>query len=555
MSDLRSPAMAAYQEISVLRDQHAPVIWHDNDASVAELREILADLDAGLSKLSTPLNHDLAEGNIFLRFRRFNFLVDKIIVLDRLGDPLSAIGVWQELQQIAWFDLTILPNGGERFKRLLERAEAAGIRAQLTAAARWSTAEALSGAYRETLPIEERISGLSRIWAAARDGFVWFDHVPDLDWDRAYRDAIPRVIAAERTEPYYRELMRFMALLRDAHSNVYAPEEVGAQFYSRPGLRTAKIQAHVLVMEMMDEDLAQQALRVGDEILSIDGIDVERYAKEHVAPYQSSSTSQDMETRTYSYALLSGPADRPVRLGVRDDHGRLATVTAPRAGYRSAPRSRDSFAVRDDGFAVLIADQFENAAAADSLEKHLPELMSSKGLILDLRGNGGGSTHSGLQLLSWLSEAPLPSMRSLYRESDALDRARGGTIGQIKWRDVDRGGEFKLSRSQVFPGPVAVLIDARTFSAAEDTVAIFRLMRRGIIIGTASGGSTGQPWMFALPGGGKARICVKRDTYPDGTTFVGTGILPDIHVPLTIEDVRKGIDPVLERAALLLAGR
>jgi carboxyl-terminal processing protease len=158
----------------------------------------------------------------------------------------------------------------------------------------------LGSPYHETLPVEERIVGLSRIWAVARDGFVWFDHVPDLNWDRAYLDAIPRMIATEATDAYCRELMRFMALLRDAHSNVHAPKELAARFYSRPGVHTAKVQGCVLVMEVFDRDLSQQGLRVGDEILSIDGIDVECYAQDHVAPCQSSSTPQDLEKRSYS---------------------------------------------------------------------------------------------------------------------------------------------------------------------------------------------------------------------------------------------------------------
>jgi carboxyl-terminal processing protease len=95
-----------------------------------------------------------------------------------------------------------------------------------------------------------------------------------------------------------------------------------------------------------------------------------------------------------------------------------------------------------------------------------------------------------------------------------------------------------------------MLVDAQTFSAAEDTVAVFKLMRRGVIVGTASAGSTGQPWLFDLPGGGQARVCVKRDTYPDGTTFVGTGIVPNVPVQMKIEDVREGKDPVLDRAVL-----
>jgi carboxyl-terminal processing protease len=297
---------------------------------------------------------------------------------------------------------------------------------------RSGTAAVLASPYHETLPVEERIAGLSRIWAAARDGFVWFDHVPDLNWDRAYLDAIPRVIATEATEAYYRELMRFIALLRDAHSNVYAPKELAARFYSRPGVRTAKIQGCVLVMEVIDRDLSQQGLRVGDEILSIDGIDVERYAQDHVAPYQSSSTSQDLEIRTYSYALLSGPAELPVQCGVRDQQGRQRILRAPRSDYQSAVRARESFALRTDGIAVLTASQFENRAAAALLDEHMPEVMSAKGLIVDLRGNGGGSSNFGLQLLSHLTEAPLPSMTSMYRESDALDRARSGKSSPIK---------------------------------------------------------------------------------------------------------------------------
>ena len=45
----------------------------------------------------------------------------------------------------------------------------------------------------------------------------------------------------------------------------------------------------------------------------------------------------------------------------------------------------------------------------------------------------------------------------------------------------------------------------------------------------------GQPYMFDMPGGGSARICTKRDTYPDGREFVG-GVKPDIEVRSTLND-------------------
>ena len=84
---------------------------------------------------------------------------------------------------------------------------------------------------------------------------------------------------------------------------------------------------------------------------------------------------------------------------------------------------------------------------------------------------------------------------------------------------------------------------------------MFDAMKRGTLIGEATGGSTGQPLSFDLPGGGSARVCAKRDTYPDGREFVGKGIEPQITVAPTIEDIRAGRDPVLQRALAMLAGK
>jgi len=81
----------------------------------------------------------------------------------------------------------------------------------------------------------------------------------------------------------------------------------------------------------------------------------------------------------------------------------------------------------------------------------------------------------------------------------------------------------------------------------------FDNMNRGLLIGSPTAGSTGQPLTFRLPGGGMARICVKRDTYPDGREFVGTGIAPQKLVVMTVDALRSGRDPVLERAVLELS--
>jgi carboxyl-terminal processing protease len=93
-----------------------------------------------------------------------------------------------------------------------------------------------------------------------------------------------------------------------------------------------------------------------------------------------------------------------------------------------------------------------------------------------------------------------------------------------------------------------LLVGPRTFSAGEDFTVAFDAMRRGKIVGEPTGGSTGQPLFFTLPGGGSARVCTKRDSYPDGREFVGRGIQPHIVVHPTVSDFRAGRDTVLEAA-------
>jgi C-terminal processing protease CtpA/Prc len=71
-------------------------------------------------------------------------------------------------------------------------------------------------------------------------------------------------------------------------------------------------------------------------------------------------------------------------------------------------------------------------------------------------------------------------------------------------------------------------------------------------VGERTFGSSGQPLPIRLPGGGWARVCAKRDSYPDGREFVGYGITPDVEVTLSVEDVRAGGDKVLARGVAVI---
>jgi hypothetical protein len=146
----------------------------------------------------------------------------------------------------------------------------------------------------EPLSEAQRIAGLSLFWSEARYNFANFDHVPELDWNQTYLNFLPRVIAAKSLHDYYDVLMQLAPLLRDSHTNIYLPRSIQDQFWARPPIATALVQNRVVITWIADPDLAAKGIHVGDEILTVDGVEVHRYAKERVEPYVSSSTRQDL---------------------------------------------------------------------------------------------------------------------------------------------------------------------------------------------------------------------------------------------------------------------
>src|SRR5262249_18011057 len=100
--------------------------------------------------------------------------------------------------------------------------------------------------------------------------------------------------------------------------------------------------------------------------------------------------------------------------------------------------------------------------------------------------------------------------------------------------------------------PKVVLTSHSTASAAEDFLIFVDAIPDVTTVGEPTYGSTGQPYHFALPGGGKARACTHRVTFPDGRDFVGTGITPKVPVTMTVDDWLGGRDVVLEKGREVL---
>ncbi|MEM9378491.1 MAG: S41 family peptidase [Planctomycetota bacterium] len=422
---------------------------------------------------------------------------------------------------------------------------------------RWS-GEAFQTGWRPELPLEERMAGLALLWAEVRYGFANFDLVPEVDWDAEYLAMIPRVAAAESTDAYYALLAELAAKLRDGHTSITPPRELQRRG-AIPGLLTELVEDRVVVAHVLGAEFLDAEIERGDELVTIDGVEVRAHADARIRPYQSSSTPHHLDRIVFEWRLLEGPVG-PVELGFRTRDGDAITVASRRLSaeeweFVPVQRPADPPAYRrtmlPGDVAYVELNSFVDSTVRESFAADFDEIARAKAVILDVRRNLRGNGAVGFDVLAHFTDAPFAVSSWGALRYSAVRRA-WGRPAEFERRT---GNTWRAGPEACYRGPVIVLTSAHTFSAAEDFAAAFDALGRGKIVGETTAGSTGQPLSFRLPGGGYGRFTAKRDTYPDGSEFVGRGIAPDVAAAPTIEDFVEGVDTVLERALEVLAER
>ncbi len=156
----------------------------------------------------------------------------------------------------------------------------------------------------------------------------------------------------------------------------------------------------------------------------------------------------------------------------------------------------------------------------------------SRSLIVDLRDCEGGTLESAVDL----ARALLPQGKTV-----AVLRRRGS-------------GEQRLVSDgpDLFGGPVAVLVDGATKSAAELVAAALHDNDRAILIGQRTYGKATAESIFELSGGRALKLTTAAYHSPTGRTWHGEGLEPDVRVDA---QEAEGSDPALEAARRILAFR
>jgi carboxyl-terminal processing protease len=347
--------------------------------------------------------------------------------------------------------------------------------------------------------------------------------VSDVIQDDYYKPVSSSTLDHASVDGIIRELRhryhdRFSHYLDPHELNLF--EAASAGRFSGVGLTVTGVERGLRVADVLPGTPAERAgIEEGDLIIAVDGRSLAGVPAEVSTGRIKGPPGTQVELRVVSG---SGGRSRNVRL-------ERASVKVPVAQgeIRRAGTSKIAY-VRYTGF---------RAGAHGELQQTLERLYDrgAKGVVLDLRDNGGGL----------LNEAVLSA--SLFLSKDALVVSTDSrTMGHR---------EYEATGDELAKRPMVVLINRDTASAAEILASALGDHRRATIVGTRSFGKGVFQELIHLTAGGALDLTVGQYFTPKGVSLAGTGIKPAVRAaddPDTPQDegLRRALGVLAERIAV-----
>jgi carboxyl-terminal processing protease len=310
---------------------------------------------------------------------------------------------------------------------------------------------------------------------------------------------------------------------RDRFSDYFSPEmlkrfneEIAGRF-SGIGLSVTRVKRGLRAVRVFKGSPAEKAgIETGDVIVEVEG--------DSIAGLSSTEATR----------RIKGPEGTEVTIGVvRPPGRRVRDVRLKRAEIRLPVISSELRTVdgRKLGYARLAAFS-EGAHGAVRHAVRKLERQGARGLVLDLRGNGGGLLQEAVLVASvFLPEGEVVVSTDSRSQGHAVYKTKGGNLRAL---------------------PVVVLIDGNTASAAEILTAALADDAGATVVGSRSFGKGVFQEEIDLSNGGALKLTVGEYFTPDGKNLAGHGIEPDVgarDLPGTNRDEALG------RALRVLAGQ
>ena len=408
---------------------------------------------------------------------------------------------------------------------------------------------------------EEKEQAVDLIYTTVKKNFAaWDDTFTFEDWKSAYPDVMECVLATNNLYDFYMELKRFVALLNDDHSYVISPDSFNDDIWFTP-VRFEYINDGYYIVSGEGREL--QKLPQFSKIIKIDNIPIDDYMAQNAFPYIGTANKSTAVYRFGSGMVRTGQANTSQTFEVITPDGEITTATIERMPYSQPYENKidsptlsidaeqetlftsDLLTVKrlNNDFIYVNIATFENGDVVRQFEAWLDTLKQAKGIILDVRGNGGGDSANAKSIARHFITGAYPDVQVKTTNYNA--RTDTYTLVSQGLPNLQGIGDITA--------PVVVLQSYLTGSAAEHFLDFMSYAQNAVSIGTESAGGTGDSTMADLPGGGLLRVTNNKITRGDGTEFLDVGIQPDIYMATTIEDYENSHDAVLDYALDYLA--
>ncbi len=483
------------------------------------------------------------------------------------------------------------------------------------------------------LTVEERVEDFQYFWQTYKDAYVFFDLKKEdygIAWESVREQMLQRLEASESDMELYAAVTEAQAMLRDGHcyNGAFTKiRETEPIFFQRIQFRLVEGKRIAVAGVVAGTEFAEAGVEMGDELVQFDGKSIRQLASDYRPLQAASSEGQfwnSLASQLYIHSpLLGKPKSPKAKMVFRKADGQLVEVEARwnMAPATGAQKSTSSFA--DDASVdlsqaeqiaiegplpmdvrifkdvnigyVAIETWMKTEDPIEQMEQVMTAMKGTEGLIVDMRGNGGGVGPWGVLFTNYFlnSGAKSPNDSWMDRKlSKAFFRASFPQLGEKELEEVFTSPEtihyvltkafglevsleevqnehFKDGRFQpyylrlllnertntvaAYDKPVYVLTDGGCYSTTDIFLTILDEFDRITIVGSPNGAGSGSPIPFTLPNSGLQVYVPHARAYPPfGSMIEGRPRQPDILVTQTMEDLRQGRDTVLITAAKAL---
>jgi len=390
-----------------------------------------------------------------------------------------------------------------------------------------------------TATVEGRLTVFDDVWETIQDRY-YDPKFHGIDWQAKRTTFRPAAARAGNAQEFYDVLRQMIASLRDAHTRVYSPDEKFDWWSPRfvtVGLTVREVEGAPTVIQIESGSAASKTdIKQGDVITSVDEVPVAQFVAQRM---RNSGLVDEGNIRHRVIAnLFDGPSGTSVRIGWITRNGKQKSTVLQR--YWSQ-RNLGFNNQRKGKIAILRLDAFTQSVAIE-FSKNLAEVLNgAEGIVLDLRGNGGGDAEAMADVASLFLDEGTNLGRFADRSGAAFELQ---TFAKRVWRSP-AVVPIKL--------PLVVLTSENTSSAAEILAAALQTKGRAQVIGSGTCGCVlAIRSRHALPDGGVLDVSEFDYKTAGGVRLEGAGIKPDKLIALTRSDVYSRHDRALERAIALL---